>query len=67
MAARLASGKKVNPILTKSINGRNIHNLKNIEDLDIDKSYLKIIRKALFQASNDRRGTAYGSRIIDDA
>ena len=67
MAARLASGKNVKPILTKSINGQNIHNLKNIEDLDVDKSYLKIIRKALFQASNDRRGTAYGSRIINDA
>ena len=48
MAARLASGRNVKPILTKSINGQNIHNLKNIEDLDIDKSHLKIVRKALF-------------------
>ena len=67
MAARLASGKNVKPILTKSINGQNIHDLKNIEDLDIDKSHLKFVRKALFQASNDRRGTAYGSRVISDA
>ena len=67
MAARLASGQNVNPILTKSINGQNIHNLKNIQDLDIEKSHLKIVRKALFQASNDRRGTAYGSRVISDA
>ena len=67
MAARLASGRNVNPILTKSINGQNIHNLKNIQDLDIEKSHLKIVRKALFQASNDRRGTAYGSRVISDA
>ena len=67
MAARLANGKNVKPILTKSINGRNIHNLENIEDLDIEKSHLKIVRKALFQASNDRRGTAYGSRVINDA
>ncbi len=35
--------------------------------MDIDKSYLKIIRKALFEASNSRRGTAYSSRVIDDA
>ena len=28
MAARLANGKNVKPILTKSINGRNIHNRK---------------------------------------
>ena len=67
MAARLANGKNVKPILTKSINGKNIHNLENIEDSDIEKSHLKIVRKALFQASNDRRGTAYGSRVINDA
>ena len=67
MAARLASGRNINPILTKSINGRNIHNLGNIEELDIQKSHLKIVKKALFQASNDRRGTAYGSRVINNA
>jgi len=67
MAARLANGKNIKPILTKSINGKNIHNLENMEDLDIEKSHLKIVRKALFQASNDRRGTAYRSRVISDA
>ena len=67
MAARLASGKNVKPVLTKSINGRNIHDLENIKDLDIEKPHLKIVKDALFQASNDRRGTAYGSRIINNA
>ena len=67
MAARLANGKNVKPILTKSINGQNIHDLGNIEDLNIEKSHLEIVRKALFKASNDRRGTAYGSRVINDA
>ena len=66
MAARLASGKNVKPLLTKSINGQNVHDGKKIEDLKIDKAHLKIIRKALFQASNDRRGTAYGSRVINN-
>ena len=42
MAARLANGKNVKPILTKSINGKNIHDLRNIEDLNIEKSHLKI-------------------------
>ena len=65
MTARLASGKIIKPILTKSINGQNFHNDKEIEDLKVDKANLKIIRKALFEASNDRRGTAYGSRIIN--
>ena len=66
MAARLASGRNVKPILTKSINGQNVHGDKEFEDLKIEKANLKIIRKALFKASNDRRGTAYGSRIINN-
>ena len=66
MAARLASGRNIKPLLTKSINGQTVHDGKKIEDLKIDKAHLKIIRKALFQASNDRRGTAYGSRIINN-
>ena len=66
MAARIASGKNVKPSLTKSINGQNVHDGKKIEDLKVDKAHLKIIWKALFQASNDRRGTAYGSRVIND-
>lgn len=66
MAARLASGRNVKPILTKSINGQNFHDDKEFEDLKVDKVNLNIIRKALFKASNDRRGTAYGSRIINN-
>ena len=66
MAARLASGRNVKPILTKSINGQNIHDDKEFENLKVDKANLNIIRKALFKASNDRRGTAYGSRIINN-
>ena len=66
MAARLASGRNIKPILTKSINGQNVHDDKEFEDLKVDKANLNIIRKALFKASNDRRGTAYGSRIINN-
>ena len=66
MAARLASGRNVKPMLTKSINGQNVHDDKEFEDLKVDKANLNIIRKALFRASNDRRGTAYGSRIINN-
>ncbi|NCX86344.1 MAG: penicillin-binding protein 2 [Rhodobacteraceae bacterium] len=66
MTARLASGRNVKPILTKSINGQNFHDDKEFEDLKVDKANLNIIRKALFKASNDRRGTAYGSRIINN-
>ena len=66
MAARLASGRNVKPILTKSINGQNVHDDEEFEDLKVGKANLNIIRKALFKASNDRRGTAYGSRIINN-
>ena len=66
MAARLASGRNVKPMLTKSINGQNVHDDKEFEDLKVGKANLNIIRKALFKASNDRRGTAYGSRIINN-
>ena len=66
MAARLASGRNVKPMLTKSINGQNVHDDKEFEDLKVDKANLNIIRKALYKASNDRRGTAYGSRIINN-
>ena len=66
MAARLASGRNVKPMLTKSINGQNVYDDKEFEDLKVSKANLNIIRKALFKASNDRRGTAYGSRIINN-
>ena len=66
MVARLASGRNVKPTLTKSINGQNNHDDKEFEDLKVGKANLNIIRKALFKASNDRRGTAYGSRIINN-
>ena len=66
MAARLASGRNVKPMLTKSINGQNVRDDKEFEDLKVGKTNLNIIRKALFKASNDRRGTAYASRIINN-
>ena len=66
MVARLASGRNVKPMLTKSINGQNVNDDKEFEDLKVGKANLNIVRKALFKASNDRRGTAYGSRIINN-
>ena len=49
MAARLASGRNVKPMLTKSINGQNVHDDKEFEDLKVDKANLNIIRKALLK------------------
>ncbi|MEM7295773.1 MAG: penicillin-binding transpeptidase domain-containing protein, partial [Pseudomonadota bacterium] len=35
--------------------------------LGINENHLRLIRRAMFDATNRRRGTAFGSRIIDDA
>ena len=45
MAARLASGRNVKPMLTKSINGQNVHDDKEFEDLKVDKANLKLSEK----------------------
>ena len=65
MVARLATGREITPRLVKSIN--------SIEQpsgagapLDINENNLRKVRKAMFSVSNDRRGTAYRSRIIED-
>ncbi|WP_420003716.1 penicillin-binding protein 2 [Arenibacterium sp. LLYu02] len=63
MSARIASGHAVTPRLVKSIDG--------VEEpsgagapLEINQNYLRAVRKAMNAVSNDRRGTAYRSRII---
>ncbi len=65
MTARLATGRSVMPRLIKSTGG--------IEDppgtgtpLPLDPENLRKMRRAMFAVVNDRRGTAYKSRIIQD-
>ena len=64
MAARLASGKSVVPRLIKKIDGIEQPNRQD-PPLDLQDEHLQQIRKAMYQVSNNRRGTAYRSRIID--
>jgi penicillin-binding protein 2 len=66
MTARLASGNDVRPRLIKSVDG--------VEEPDgggtsmgMNENNLRKMRRAMFDVVNDRRGTGYGSRIIDDA
>ena len=66
MSARLASGRAVTPRLIKSVNSIEADDLPG-EDLGISPENLRIVQNAMFAVVNDRRGTAYGSRIIDDA
>ena len=66
MTARLATGRSVTPRLVKSING--VEQTSGAgETIDVNENNLRKLRRAMFTVSNDRRGTAYGSRIIDDA
>ena len=64
MAARLASGKAVVPRLIKKIDGIEQPNRQDAP-LDLQQGHLQQIRKAMYEVSNNRRGTAYRARIID--
>ncbi|WP_293451957.1 penicillin-binding protein 2 [Planktotalea sp.] len=66
MTARLATGRAISPRLVNTIDG--IAQPTGLgEDLGINENNLRKIRKAMFEVSNSRRGTAYGSRIIENA
>jgi penicillin-binding protein 2 len=63
MTARLATGRSVNPRLVKSIDGVEQPNGAGAP-MPLDPENLRKMRRAMFAVVNDRRGTAYGSRII---
>jgi penicillin-binding protein 2 len=67
MTARLASGLNISPRLVKSIDGVEQTAAEPLEKLAINENNLRFVRRAMFSVSNDRRGTAYGSRIIEEA
>jgi penicillin-binding protein 2 len=63
MTARIASGRAVSPRLIKTIEGIE-QTSGDGESLGLNENHLRQVRKAMFAVSNNRRGTAYGSRII---
>jgi penicillin-binding protein 2 len=65
MTARLATGRSVSPRLIKSIEGVEQPTGRG-EQLGLDPSNLAKLRRAMFAVTNNRNGTAYGSRIIED-
>ena len=65
MAARLASGLQLTPRMIKSSNGVE-ETLAEVPPLGINENHLRQVRKAMFEVSNNRRGTAYRSRILPD-
>ena len=63
MTARLATGRSVEPRLIKTVDGVETPE-RGGESLGINENHLRMVRRAMFSVSNNRRGTAYGSRII---
>lgn len=65
MTARLATGRAVTPRLIKTLDGIEQPSGGG-ESLGLNENHLRQIRRAMYAVSNNRRGTAYGSRIIAD-
>ncbi len=66
MTARIATGREVTPRLIRLIDG--VEQPSGLgESLGINENTLRRIRTSMDDVCNHRRGTAYGSRITDDA
>ena len=62
MTARLATGRAIVPTLIRSIDG--ISQLPDqAADIGIDAGHLQLVQRGMWQVNNDRRGTAYSSRV----
>jgi penicillin-binding protein 2 len=66
MTARIATGRNVTPRLVRSIDG--VEQPTGLgETLGLNENDLRRIRASMYDVVNHERGTAYGSRIIDDS
>jgi penicillin-binding protein 2 len=65
MTARIATGRDVSPRLVRSIDG--VEQPRGTgEPMGFNENNMRSLRRAMYAVSNDRRGTAYSSRIIED-
>lgn len=65
MSARIATGRAITPRLVKTINGVE-EPAPTGDSLGMNENNLRKMRRAMYAVCNDRRGTAYRSRIIED-
>ncbi|MBO9466251.1 penicillin-binding protein 2 [Tropicibacter sp. R15_0] len=65
MMARIATGRDISPRLVKRIGDVDTPS-RGGTDLGLNPNHLRMIHRAMYSVSNNRRGTAYGSRIIAD-
>ncbi|EAQ05067.1 penicillin-binding protein 2 [Pseudooceanicola batsensis HTCC2597] len=63
MTARIATGNAVTPRLIKKIDGIE-QPVNQGESIGLNENHLRQVRKAMYSVSNNRKGTAYSSRII---
>lgn len=66
MTARVATGRAVVPRLVKAIDGKELP-VAAAPDLGLSEENLRQVRLGMFEVVNNQRGTAYGSRIVDDS
>ncbi len=66
MTARLATGRSITPRLVKSVDGVEQPSGAGTS-MGMNENNLRKMRRAMYSVVNDRGGTAYGSRIIEDA
>jgi len=66
MTARIASGRAIAPTLVRSIDGLP-EAATPAPDLGIDPAHLAVVHRGMWAVNNDRRGTAFRSRVMDDA
>ncbi|QJF50052.1 penicillin-binding protein 2 [Roseobacter ponti] len=65
MTARIATGRSVEPRLVKSVNGVEEPSRAG-EPIGVSEINMRRMRRAMYEVVNNRRGTAYGSRIIEE-
>ncbi len=63
MTARLATGRALVPRMVRSVNSIE-EPVAEAPRLDIDADLLRLIRRGMFDVTNGRRGTAFGSRVV---
>ncbi len=66
MTARIASGRAIEPTIVRSIDGRE-EAAAGGEDLGLNPDHLDLIRQGMYRVNNHGRGTAYSSRVEDQA
>ncbi|MDJ0860471.1 MAG: penicillin-binding protein 2 [Dinoroseobacter sp.] len=66
MTARLATGREVQPRLVRAVNDIP-QAVSDVPSLGIRPLFLNLIQQSMYEVSNLRGGTAYGSRVTEDA